>query len=114
MFCKCGKRLVRKGIENGCYVLACPNTKCERVYQIPINPQLDYPGDRIISGWKPPAEPLNAFDNPTRPIPVRKIYLCTDCRHSIEKEQALRTFEQEERSLCVICETKEHTTIRSH
>ena len=55
MLCTCGKRLVHKGIENGCHALACPNPKCNKQYQIYVDNHhsLEYPGERILSELKP-------------------------------------------------------------
>lgn len=87
MLCTCGKRLVYRGMDNGCYLLACP--RCEgKSYRIPtIDPRtLPFP-------WE---------------IPRVKVYNCRDCGTVITEEQALGTFHEEGRALCVICEGREH------
>lgn len=91
MLCICGKKLIRAGIDNGCQVLACPDMKrCGTEYRIPLD------------------------DPRTLPFPweaVRvsaRIYKCIDCKMEIDEEQAKRTFQEEGRALCVICEGREY------
>lgn len=122
MLCTCGKRLVHKGIEYGCYVLACPNPKCNRQYQIPTDNRqtLEYPGDRILGGWKPPIVPLDAvLMKPELALEVlmstnenkistqaEKKYTCLgrDCGREITQEQAEKTYKEHEKALCISCE----------
>lgn len=124
MLCTCGKRLVHKGIENGCHILACPNEKCIREYQIPIcnHQDLEYPGERILRGWKPPIMPPDAvLKNPELAdkvlictnenrisTQIEKKYICLDrdCGYEITQEQAEKTFREHEKALCVACEDR--------
>ena len=85
----CGKKLVYKGIDNGCYVLVCLDKKCDGAsYRLPVEDprKLPFP-------WE---------------IKRVKIYSCRDCGAGITEEQAKRTFQEEGRALCVICEGREH------
>ncbi len=112
MLCTCSKRLVHKGIENGCHILTCPNPKCIKQYQIPIDNRqtLEYPGERILRGWKPPIVPPNAvLINENRiSTQVEKKYTCLswDCGCDITKEQAERTYHEHEMALCDACEDR--------
>lgn len=84
MLCTCGKKLVYKGVDNGCHVLACPG--CEgKSYRIPvIDPRT------LIS--------------PCEMVLVKvKVYACRGCRARIEEEQAKRTFDEKGRALCESC-----------
>lgn len=111
MVCICGKRLVHKGIENGCHILACLNTKCNGWYQIPIHTHqdLEYPRERILRGWEPPIIPSDVMKSiqaiKITAVPVmQKQYVCRDCGCDITKEQAERTYREYEKALCVACE----------
>lgn len=90
----CGKKLVYQGIDNGCYVLVCLDKKCDGAsYRLPI----EDPG-KLVS----PCELIT--------LPRVKVYTCRNCRAEISEEQAKRTFKEEERALCLICEGREHAT----
>jgi hypothetical protein len=124
MLCTCGKRLLHKGIENGCHILACPDPKCIRQYQIPIDNRqdLEYPGELVLRGWKPPIVPPDAVlmkpelalkslisTNENKiSTQVEKKYTCLgrDCGCKITQEQAERTYREHEKALCVVCERK--------
>lgn len=81
----CGKKLVYRGIDNGCYVLVCLDKKCDGAsYRLPV----EGPG-KLLFPWE---------------TPILKVYKCRNCRAEITEEQAKRTFHGEGRALCVICE----------
>jgi ssDNA-binding Zn-finger/Zn-ribbon topoisomerase 1 len=83
----CGKKLTYQGIDNGCHVLVCPNKKCDGAsYRFPVEVR------KLIS----PCELIT--------LPMVKVYKCRDCGAGIMEEQAKRTFQEEGRALCVICE----------
>ncbi len=88
----CGKRLAYAGIYNGCHVLVCRDCTdkygAEVSYRIPVEDprKLPFP-------WE---------------IPRVKFYTCRDCGAGITEEQALQTFQEEDRALCVRCEGREH------
>jgi len=87
----CGKKLVYQGIDNGCYVLVCPNKNCDGAsYRFPIEDPR-----KLLFPWE---------------IPRVKVYTCRDCGAEITEEQAKRTFNEEGRALCVICEGRENGT----
>ena len=113
----CGKRLVYKGIDNGCYVLVCLDKKCDGAsYRLPIEDprKLVSPCELItLPRVKVYNEPqINAderrFISELTTLPRVKVYTCRDCGAEITKEQALRTFREEGRALCVRCEGREH------
>uniref|UniRef100_A0A6M3JX19 Uncharacterized protein n=1 Tax=viral metagenome TaxID=1070528 RepID=A0A6M3JX19_9ZZZZ len=88
----CGKKLVYKGIDNGCYVLMCPEKKCDGAsYRLPTEDPR-----KLVS----PCELIT--------LPRVKVYTCRDCPAKITEEQAKRTYREEGRALCVICEGREH------
>lgn len=110
----CGKKLVYRGIDNGCYVLVCLDKKCDGAsYRIPIEDprKLISPCELITLPMVKVYEP-NEPSEPTFPVlitlPMVKVYKCRDCGTEITEEQALRTFHEEDRALCVICEGREH------
>ena len=85
----CGKKLVYQGIDNGCYVLVCVNKKCDGAgYRLPVEDP-----SKLLFPWE---------------TPILKVYKCRDCRAEITEEQAKRTFKEEDRALCLICEGREH------
>jgi len=54
LFCHCHARLINKGIDGGCQIYEC--SKCGNGYRIPLDEgKCEFPGDRILRGWKPPA-----------------------------------------------------------
>lgn len=83
MLCTCGKRLTYQGIENGCYILVCLHCKADKMYRIPVDDPRKMPFP-----WE---------------IPRVKVYTCRDCHARIEEDQALRTFKDLGRALCVSC-----------
>lgn len=88
----CGKKLVYQGIDNGCYVLVCPNKNCDGAsYRLPV----EDPG-KLVS----PCDLIT--------LPRFKVYTCRDCGTGITEEQAKRTFNEEGRALCVRCKGREY------
>lgn len=83
----CGKKLVYKGIDNGCHVLVCLDKKCDGAsYRLPIEDPR-----KLVS----PCELIT--------LPRVKVYKCRDCGVQIHKKQAMKTFNELGRALCGMC-----------
>ena len=93
--CKCGARMyiVRRYSNNQAVDIQCTSPKCTRGYHIPLKgrDQLQPPGTG------------HQFQKAIDYAPAVD-YRCTQCRTSIPKDQALRTFEQTGSALCNVCE----------
>lgn len=88
----CGKKLTYAGIDNGCYVFVCRACTDKNGSEISYRISIEDPR-KLPFPWE---------------IPRVKIYHCRDCPAEITEEQAKRTFKEEGRALCVICEGREH------
>jgi len=109
----CGKKLQFKGIDNGCYVLMCENKKCDGAgYRLPVEDpgklvspceMITLPRVKVIS-IEQQANIMCEMVN----LPRVRVYNCRDCGTEITEEQAKRTYREEGRALCVICEGREH------
>lgn len=88
----CGKKLMYKGIENGCYVLEC--TKCSDKHKQNIQ-------------YRIPVEDPRKLVSPCEMVGITvKTTACRLCGTVIAEEQALRTFNDLGRAVCAECELK--------
>lgn len=91
MKCHCGGKLEYHGVVRGCHEYTCQ--KCGNGCNIPTQDPRD-----LVS--------------PCELIYNRKSILCKGCGRVIQRDQAIRTFDELGRALCIICEGREHGIIQ--